>query len=253
LPSPKANNPHKPRNPLALLNQAIVDCQQCPRLVDHCRQVAKQKRAAYRDHDYWGKPVPNLLPAGSPRQIAKTKLLIVGLAPGAHGANRTGRMFTGDRSGDFLYRSLHAAGFCSQPESIDRDDGQVLHQCVITAAAHCAPPGNKPTTDELAQCSGYLEQTFDAMPDLRCVLNLGSIAHAAMLRLYKKRGHIDKLAACPFGHGVEHHFEHAPALLGCYHPSQQNTFTGRLTQAMLDALLEQARKIIEHDKPAKRK
>jgi uracil-DNA glycosylase len=239
------------------LNRSIIACQRCPRLIEHCRKVAHEKRASFRDWDYWGRPVPNLGDAGG-------RLLIVGLAPAAHGANRTGRMFTGDRSGDFLYRAMHRAGFASQPTSTRRDDGLTLIDCAVTAAAHCAPPGNKPTNDELANCAGWLEETFDAMRDLRVVLCLGGVAMKAVLKLYRERGWIDTLSVCKFGHGAE--FEVAgekkgkgerkgsakpqaagrrpPLILCSYHPSQQNTFTGRLTDAMLLGVFRRARKII---------
>ncbi|MCC6682888.1 MAG: uracil-DNA glycosylase [Phycisphaeraceae bacterium] len=253
---------------LLQLNEQIVACTRCARLLGHCRKVAREKRAAYRDQTYWGKPVPNLLCRDRPR------LLIVGLAPGAHGANRTGRMFTGDRSGDFLYRGLHEAGFASQAESVSRDDGLAMLGAVITAACHCAPPGNKPTAQELAHCAGHLSATFDAMlvsrkdkgsgvlpPEAKrvsskvpagagvCVLTLGKIAHDAVLREYRARGWIWHLSEAPFGHGRVY-FERVgqqggpPPTLCCFHVSQQNTFTGRLTQAMLRTVLNRARQIL---------
>jgi len=232
------------------LNRQIVACTRCDRLVRHCRAVAAQKRAAYRAQTYWGRPVPNLLPA---RRAADARLLVVGLAPGAHGANRTGRMFTGDKSGDFLYRALHEAGFASQPTSTGLDDGLQMRGAVITAAGHCAPPGNKPTPAELANCAAYLAATIDAMPALRVVLTLGKIAHDAVLREYRARGWIASLSAAPFAHGAVHFEAEAsrsrpsavspgpPVTLCSYHPSQQNTFTGRLTAAMLLDVLRAAR------------
>ncbi len=255
---------------LRQLNEQIVACTRCPRLTGHCRKVAREKRAAYRDQTYWGKPVPNFLCKDRPR------LLIVGLAPGAHGANRTGRMFTGDRSGDFLYQALHEAGFASQAESVSRDDGLEMYGAVITAACHCAPPGNKPTVQELANCAWYLSATFDAMlapkmgrepgvlkhaspngPDRQRsvpvagvgVLTLGKIAHDAVLREYRARGWIKRLSEAPFGHGRVY-FERAvqpggpPPTLCCFHVSQQNTFTGRLTQPMIQSVLQRARQIL---------
>lgn len=226
---------------LTQLNERIVRCTRCPRLVKHCASVAQTKRAAYRDQEYWGKPVPNLLPGDDPRAA---RLLIVGLAPGAHGANRTGRMFTGDKSGDFLYRALHEAGYASQPTSTGLDDGLVMTDAVVTAAGHCAPPDNKPTRQELANCAAYLASTIDGMPRLRVVLTLGKIAHDAVLREYKARGWLSTLSEAPFAHGAAHFTCRwtggPPATLCCYHPSQQNTFTGRLTPAMLTSVLRRA-------------
>jgi uracil-DNA glycosylase family 4 len=232
------------RSTLQMLNERIVACERCPRLRAHCEQVAQVKRAAYRDWTYWGKAVPNFLPASAngTARPERAKLLLVGLAPAAHGANRTGRMFTGDRSGDFLYRALYEAGLANQPEATDREDGLALNDIVITAALHCAPPANKPTREELAQCSDHLEATFDALTELRGVITLGKIAHDAVLRLYKQRGWINKLADRPFAHGALHTFEthQAPGILCTYHPSQQNTFTGRLTAEMLREVFARA-------------
>lgn len=226
------------KSPFELLNQRIIDCNRCPRLREHCENVAIEKRAAYRDETYFGKPVPNLGRAGA-------RLLIVGLAPGAHGANRTGRMFTGDRSGDFLFKVMHRAGFCNQPQCTDVDDGLEMIDAAITAAAHCAPPGNKPTTDELANCVEWFDKTFDVMKDIRVIVNLGKIAHDAVLKYYRRRGLIKKLADYRFGHGVEHQIPDAPPLICCFHPSQQNTFTGRLTEDMMFEIFDRARQLIE--------
>ena len=225
---------------LASLNNRIIRCKKCPRLIAHCRQTAKDKTARYRHQPYWGRPVPNLLPA-SP---ASARLLIVGLAPGAHGANRTGRMFTGDRSGDFLFEALYRAGFCSQPDSTETGDGLAMSDAVITSAAHCAPPGNRPNAEELDHCAGFLDQTFDALPKLRAVLSLGQIAHRAVLNRYRRLGHIDRLNRCPFAHAASFSFPDAPTLLCCYHPSQQNTFTGRLTPDMLLNVLKTAKAVV---------
>jgi uracil-DNA glycosylase family 4 len=186
--------------------------------------IAVEKRKAYLAWDYWGKPVPSF---GDP----EARLLILGLAPGAHGANRTGRMFTGDRSGDFLYRSLYRAGFASQPESRDIHDGLELHDAWITAAAHCAPPDNKPTPEELRNCRPFLTRELELLKNLRLVVALGKIATDA----YAKR---------PFAHGA-YYPDLNPALLCSYHPSQQNTSTGRLTQQMLDDIFLRARGIIQ--------
>ena len=239
-------------SPLVELNRRIERCARCARLREHCRQIGREKRAAYRDWAYWGKPVPNLLPtrAAGTSDPSRARLLLVGLAPAAHGANRTGRMFTGDKSGDFLYRALYEAGLASQPTATGPGDGLALYETAITAALHCAPPANKPTREELDHCAEHLEATFDHLPELRVVVALGQIGHQAVLRLYKQRGFVRALADHPFAHGRWHHFEAADnadkharpaAMLDTYHPSQQNTFTGRLTPAMLRDVFAQAR------------
>ena len=216
------------------LNDRIARCEACPRLRDHCQTIATEKRAAYRDWTYWGRPVPNF---GDPN----ARLLIVGLAPAAHGANRTGRMFTGDRSGDFLYHALHQTGFANQPNAPHANDGLQLHDIAITAAVHCAPPANKPTADERNECFPFFRETVNLMPNLRGLIALGSIGFDACLRLYRQ---LEWAAVKPkpkFGHAALHRFKNAPFLLGCYHPSQQNTFTGRLTQDMLQDVFRLAR------------
>jgi len=220
---------------LVTINQSITACTKCPRLVDHCRATAIAKRRAYQEWEYWGKPVPSF---GDP----SARLLIVGLAPGAHGANRTGRMFTGDRSGDFLYRSLHCAGFASQAESRTSDDGLRLHDAWITAAAHCAPPDNKPSPEELRLCRSWLEQEFEIFGNARVIVALGKIAFDACLAVLKQRGQIERTSEFRFGHGVLHDVK--PAIMTSYHPSQQNTSTGRLTQQMLDDVFLHAARII---------
>ncbi|NNE06918.1 MAG: uracil-DNA glycosylase [Gemmatimonadetes bacterium] len=220
------------------LQQSIVRCDRCERLISHCRRVAREKRAAHRNERYWGKPVPDF---GSPR----ARLLIVGLAPGAHGANRTGRMFTGDRSGDFLNRALHETGFANQLTSERRGDGLVLQDACITAAVHCAPPGNKPAREEFEACGAHLTATFDAMRALHGVVALGGIAFRAALLQFRARGWLAEGPAPRFGHGAFSRAPGHPFLLASYHPSQQNTFTGRLTPEMLRAVFSRARSEIE--------
>ena len=233
---PSGTTPVFSNSDFITLNARIVSCQQCPRLIGHCREVARTKRRAYLDWEYWGKPVPSF---GDP----SARLLILGLAPGAHGANRTGRMFTGDRSGDFLYRSLHRAGFASRPESVHTQDGLELHDAWITAAAHCAPPDNKPKPEELRACRPFLERELELLANVQVVVTLGKIAFDTYLSILKSRGEIDRVSDFRFGHGVLFD-ELRPALLSCYHPSQQNTSTGKLTQEMLDDVFALAAKII---------
>jgi uracil-DNA glycosylase family 4 len=217
------------------LNRQIEACTACPRLVDHCRSVGAVKRAAYRDWDYWARPVPNF---GDPQ----ARVLLVGLAPGAHGSNRTGRMFTGDASGDWLYRALHRAGFASQPHATDRRDGQKLIDCAITAVGHCAPPDNKPTPAEIAACRPWLAETLDALPRVRVFVALGAIAWRESLREFDRRGwRSGKLPA--FGHGACVELAGGRWLVGSYHPSRQNTNTGVLTEPMLDAVFARAREL----------
>jgi len=193
--------------------------------------------------------VPNFLPseAAGTNDPPQARLLMVGLAPAAHGANRTGRMFTGDKSGDFLYRALYEACLANQPQATGPGDGLELKDIAITAALHCAPPANKPTRDELANCFEYLDQTFAALPRLKGVITLGKIGHDAVLRLYKQRGWIRALSDHPFAHGALHEFEpeQTPAILCTYHPSQQNTFTGRLTPGMLAEIFRRARRWLD--------
>jgi uracil-DNA glycosylase family 4 len=217
------------------LNDEIVACQRCPRLVQWCADVARNKRASYAQDDYWGKAVPSF---GDP----DAQLLLVGLAPGAHGANRTGRMFTGDRSGEWLYRALHRAEFANQPEATWRDDGLVLQGAWITAVVHCAPPDNKPSTEERNACTEYLVREIPLLAHTKVIVATGSFAWNGVLKALAALGH--QLRPKPkFGHGAE--FEIGPyTLIGSYHPSQQNTFTKRLTEPMLDAIFTRAKEIL---------
>jgi len=232
--------PRPPQPSWDQLNAAISACRRCPRLCVYRAKVAAEKRAAFRAQTYWGRGVPNFGdPAG--------RLLLVGLAPAAHGANRTGRMFTGDRSGDFLFAALHATGFASQPTSTHAEDGLALRDVAITAMAHCAPPDNKPLPEELSHCADYLRQTFALLPNLRGTIALGKIAFDGILRFYKDQGWLPPGPRPAFGHGKLYHFGAAPFVLCTYHPSQQNTFTGRLTQDMLRAIFQQARTLLEQD------
>ena len=213
----------------------LATCRWCPRLAEFREHIAKVKRRAYRDQEYWGAPVPGF-------GDVDANLLLVGLAPGAHGSNRTGRMFTGDASGNFLYASLHRSGLANQPTSVSRDDGLQLKGVWITASARCVPPGNKPLTEELNNCQHWLRHDFDGLPNVRAILALGKIGHDAVLKLYRSRGLQVTLASVPFGHGRVHRIDQLPGaeesgakvLVDAYHVSLQNTNTGRLTPAMFD-------------------
>jgi uracil-DNA glycosylase len=217
------------------LKRRITECRRCPRLVAWREQVAAEKRAAFRNESYWGKPVPGF-------GDADARLLIVGLAPAAHGANRTGRMFTGDRSGDWLYRALFKAGFANRSESTSRDDGMRLTGAFISAIVRCAPPGNRPTAEERSNCRPWLEEEIRLLEDVRVVLTLGGMAFDQVLRVYAAGGALVPRPRPRFGHGVEVDLRPSgPVVVGSYHPSQQNTFTGRLTEAMLDRVVGRAR------------
>ncbi len=218
------------------LNGTIITCRACPRLVRWREKVAREKRAAFRDEEYWGRPVPGF---GDPQ----AQLLVCGLAPAAHGGNRTGRVFTGDRSGDWLYAALYRAGFANQPTSRHRDDGMQLRDCYITACVRCAPPDNKPTTAERDRCLGYLVDDLKLLVRVKVIVCLGGFAWDGIQRAMGERGHVARPKP-KFGHAARATV--GPyTLIGCYHPSQQNTFTGRLTEKMLDAVFAQARRHLE--------
>ncbi len=218
---------------LQRLGDRVVGCRRCPRLVRWREQVARDKRASHRDESYWGRPVPGF---GDPR----ASVLVVGLAPAAHGANRTGRMFTGDRSGDWLYRAMNRAGFANQATSVARGDGLSLTGAYVTAGVRCAPPGNRPTVAERDRCAPFLEREMDLMWErLSTIVALGGFAYSVVLRALARRGVSLPRPRPPFGHGVEVSAG-ALAVLASYHPSQQNTFTGTLTEAMFDAVWARA-------------
>jgi uracil-DNA glycosylase family 4 len=221
---------------LALLNERIVACERCPRLREHCTTVAEKKRRAYLTQEYWGRPVPSF---GDPA----AKVLFVGLAPGAHGSNRTGRPFTGDGSGNFLYPLLHQAGFASQPQSSHRDDGMILRDARITAVVRCAPPGNKPLPEELANCAPYLDEEIAALKNLRAIVCLGKIAFDGVVAHLVRTGQIERRGELVFGHGVEYAIPGGRWLLASYHPSLQNTNTGKLTPAMMLRVFRRAREL----------
>ncbi|RKH11020.1 uracil-DNA glycosylase [Corallococcus sp. CA053C] len=222
---------------LEALHREITACRACPRLVEWREEVARVKRRAYRDWDYWGKPVPGFGDPGA-------RLIIVGLAPAAHGANRTGRMFTGDRSGDFLFAGLHRAGFASQARSERRDDGLQLKDAFIVAAARCAPPDNKPLPEEVARCAPFLDREMALLPG-RVLLALGAIGWNAALASAVRVGNVLPSPRPAFGHGAEFRLPDGRWLVGSYHVSQQNTQTGRLTPAMFDAVMKRIRALLE--------
>ncbi len=226
---------HRKLDALKILQREIVSCERCPRLVAYRAEVGRVKRRAYRDWDYWAKPVPSF---GDPH----ARLLLIGLAPGAHGANRTGRMFTGDSSGDFLYPVLFATGFASQPTSTSRDDGLKLIDAYMSAAVRCAPPDNKPTVEEIHTCRPYLERELELLQDVQVVVALGRLAFDVYLGILRDRGKIARRAGFVFAHNVEHQTgQGQPLLISSYHPSQQNTSTGKLTEAMFRAVFQRAR------------
>jgi uracil-DNA glycosylase len=225
---------------IAEIEAAVVRCGRCPELRAYAARVASERKRAYRDCTYWAKPVPAF-------GDVRARMMIVGLAPGAHGSNRTGRPFTGDASGNFLYPALHRAGFASQPQAIGRDDGLRLRDCLITAAVRCAPPQNKPTPAQLHNCFPYLLEEFDALARLHVIVALGAIAFTAVLRVLRERGFALDSRAPAFAHGAElraHSGKRTLAVIASYHPSRQNTNTGKLTVAMFDAIFRRANAIL---------
>jgi uracil-DNA glycosylase len=223
---------------LALLNARIVECELCPRLRAHSAEVAQKKRRAYADWEYWGRPVPSF-------GDENARVLALGLAPGAHGSNRTGRPFTGDGSGDFLYPVLHEAGFASQPASTRRDDGLKLKDLWITSVARCAPPGNKPTPEELRNCAPWLDEEMRLLNNLRVVVCLGRIAFDGLLAHETRAGRPVSRAEFVFAHGAEYTLPSGLIVIASYHPSLQNTNTGKLTRAMFLKVFMRARKLVE--------
>ena len=235
-----ADGPQERVPRLVAVHANIVSCTRCPRLRAYCAEIARTKRRAYRDEIYWGKPVPGFGDPGA-------RLLLVGLAPAAHGANRTGRVFTGDGvggSGDFLMSALHRAGFASIPTSHHPDDGLSLRDAFIAAAVRCAPPDNKPTPEEIANCLPHLDEEIAALPRVRVVVALGKIAFDAYLQLVKRRGRALRPRPA-FGHAVTHALPNCQTLIGCYHPSRQNTNTGKLTPPMMDEVFRRARRALQ--------
>lgn len=233
---------------LERLEQKIIRCRRCPELREYTAQVARERKRAHRDCEYWGKPVPAF---GDPR----ARLMLVGLAPGAHGSNRTGRPFTGDASGNFLYPALYRAGFASQPNAAHRNDGLTLHDCLITAAVRCAPPRNKPTPGELRNCFPYLLEEFDLLVHLRVIVALGAVAFSAILRLLRERNFELESRAPVFAHGAEltaRCGSRTLAVIASYHPSRQNTNTGKLTVPMFDAIFTRANELLRPGATASR-
>ena len=228
----------EPAASLDELNRQIVACERCPRMRQHCLAIARERRRQWRDWEYWARPVPSF---GDPA----ARVVVVGLAPGAHGSNRTGRPFTGDGSGDFLYPVLFDTGYASQPESTHRDDGLRLTDMWITAAARCAPPGNKPTTEELKNCAPWLDQELALLTRMRVIVALGRIGFDSALGAFQRMGVLPSRAGFSFEHGAENRLPDGKFLLASYHPSLQNTNTGRLTRIMFRAVFERARQLAD--------
>jgi uracil-DNA glycosylase len=223
-------------SPLEILDSEIVVCTKCPRLVAYRQQIGREKRRAFLDHDYWARPVPGF-------GDSNARVLILGLAPGAHGSNRTGRPFTGDASGKFMYPILHKVGYASQPNADHRDDGLKLIDCYITAAARCAPPDNKPLPSELGNCAEYLDREIAILKNVKVVVALGKIAFDAYLAHLKRAGIVKSTAGLVFGHANRYALTNGVTLLASYHPSNQNTATGKLTAAMFEGVFRSAKRI----------
>jgi uracil-DNA glycosylase family 4 len=222
---------------LLSLQKQIITCTQCPRLVAWREQVAREKTKRFAEEEYWGKPIPSF-------GDSEARLLIVGLAPAAHGGNRTGRMFTGDRSGDWLFRALHKAGFANQPTSVHRGDGLKLTDCYITATLRCAPPQNKPTPEEIANCRPYLQEEITLLKNVRVILGLGKIGFDNALSTFSEACNLSLSPRPKFGHGVEYALNSKLTLMGTFHPSQQNTFTGKLTEAIFDRVFRRVQELL---------
>ncbi len=225
-------------SPLLILNKEVVACGRCPRLVEYRERIGREKRRAYLAHDYWAKPVPGF---GDPN----ARVLIMGLAPGAHGSNRTGRPFTGDASGNFMYPILHRVGFASQPTATSVDDGLKLTDLYITAAVRCAPPDNKPLPEEIANCAPFLDREIAALKNVKVVVALGKIGFDAYLNHLKRIGVVTRKVEYIFGHGLHYTMPNGAILLASYHPSNQNTNTGKLTEAMFTEVFRTAKKMAE--------
>ena len=221
---------------LAVLNKEVIECRRCPRLVAYREQIGREKRRAYRDHEYWARPVPGF---GDPH----ARVLVLGLAPGAHGSNRTGRPFTGDASGKFMYPILYKVGFANQPNADHRDDGLKLIDCYITAAVRCAPPDNKPLLSELANCSSYLDRELSILKNVKVVVALGKIGFDAYLAYLKRNGFVQRTSVYKFAHAASYPMPNGVMLLASYHPSNQNTATGKLTAKMFEDVFRKAKTI----------
>lgn len=229
---------------LEVIGSEVIACRRCPRLVHHRELTALAKTRRFQSDEYWGKPVPGF-------GVGRARLLVVGLAPAAHGGNRTGRMFTGDRSGDWLYEAMHRYDFATSPNSVSRDDGLRLRDAYISAVVRCAPPDNKPTRGEIAACRGYLVREIETLDDVRVVVALGKIAFDGFLAAWRELGRNPGRPRPRFSHGSEHWLDPGITLLSSYHPSQQNTFTGRLTRSMFHQVFRRARSILEAQRVAR--
>ena len=232
-------------SPLVVLHKEVVACTRCPRLVEYRERIGREKRRAYLDWTYWAKPVPGF---GDPN----ARVLILGLAPGAHGSNRTGRPFTGDASGNFMYPVLHRAGFASQPTATRLDDGLQLTDAYITAAVRCAPPDNKPTPEEIANCSSFLDRELDALTKVKVIVALGRIGFDAYLNYLRRKGIVKSKAEYVFGHGASYTLPNGKILLASYHPSNQNTNTGKLTEQMFTDIFREAKRLAAKSQAASR-